>query len=572
MAALLGEILTNWQILTTAQLESALRRQKVRQGRIGSILIELGYVDHQDIATALEEQHAVPCVDLLDFPSINPALVELIPLETAIRHQVLPLRKTGAVLTVAITDPTNVPALDEVRFMTGLQVEPVVAPELCLRQATEEYYGTEATIALQEVCDELATQGYQLDFSEDEEHVDLGELQKSSSQAPVIKLVNLILAEAIRQGASDVHVEPYEKEFRVRHRIDGVLRTMMNPPVKLRDALISRIKIMASLDISQRRLPQEGRFKMQMTEQSRQRHIDFRVSVVPTLFGEKVVLRILDPTKLRPNLEQLGLESTSLKRLKRSIHAPHGVVLATGPTGSGKTSTLYTCLHQLNTSEVNILTAEDPVEFHFVGVNQVQTNEELGLTFATALRSFLRQDPNIVMLGEIRDSETAEVAVKAALTGHLVLSTLHTIDAPTAIDRLVNMGVERFLVATSVRLICAQRLVRKICSDCKEKVQFSRDTLIQTGFSPAELTRLLTYQGRGCPTCHNSGYKGRTGLFEVLEISADIRQMILNGDHVEDIRHQARNRGMITLRESGLEKIRAGITTVEEVVKETLIH
>ncbi len=293
---------------------------------------------------------------------------------------------------------------------------------------------------------------------------------------------------------------------------------------------------------------------------------------MPTLFGEKAVLRILDPTKLRPNLEQLGLESRSLKRLKRSIHAPHGVVLATGPTGSGKTSTLYTCLHQLNTSEVNILTAEDPVEFHFVGVNQVQTNAELGLTFATALRSFLRQDPNIVMLGEIRDSETAEVAVKAALTGHLVLSTLHTIDAPTAIDRLVNMGVERFLVATSVRLICAQRLVRKICIDCKEKVQFSRDTLIQTGFSPAELTRLLTYQGRGCPTCHNSGYKGRTGLCEVLEISADIRQMILNGDHVEDIRRQARNRGMITLRESGLEKIRAGITTVEEVVKETLIH
>ena len=569
MSARIGEILLKQGLLTPDQLQTALNRQKAHSGRLGSILIELGYVPDHDIATALAKQHGVPSVDLAHF-HIDPNVIGLIPVDKAIGHEVLPLQKVGMTLTVAITDPTNVLALDEIKFMTGYRVEPLVAPEFCIRQAIEQHYGTEGAIALKRVYDELAAEGeYQLDLSEEKGDVDLNELQKSSSEAPIIKFVNIILAEAIRRGASDIHIEPYDKDFRVRYRIDGVLYKVMNPPLKFRDALISRIKIMANLDISQRRLPQDGRMKIRINQNGFRKEIDFRVSSLPTLFGEKIVLRILDRAKLPLELDQLGFEPEPLKKFQRAIQMPYGMVLVTGPTGSGKTSTLYTCLYELNTPEVNIMTAEDPVEFNFAGVNQVQINEELGLTFASALRSFLRQDPNIILVGEIRDLDTVEIAVKAAMTGHLVLSTVHTNDAPATINRLLNMGLKRFLVATSVHLVCAQRLVRKICSECKERADTPIETFIEIGFPPSVAADVVTYYGEGCPKCNGTGYKGRIGLFEVMEISSEIQDMILTGANSNEIRSKATEQGMITLRESGLEKIRAGITSIDEVLKET---
>ena len=570
MSARLGEILTRLGAVTQDCLQAALEEQKSRGGRLGSVLVELGHIDDEVVATALAHQHGVPCVDPAALAPVDVEVIRLVPLETAFRHQILPLQKVGSTLTVAITDPTNVLALDEVKFMTGLRVEPVVATEHSLKQAIEQHYGTRDTLLLQKVYDELITQReYQVDLSEEEEDVDLKKLEKSSAEAPVIRFVNVILAEAIRRGASDIHLEPYEKDFRVRYRVDGVLYEVMRPPLRLKNALISRVKIMANLDISQRRLPQDGRIKLRINEEGERRKIDFRASVLPTLFGEKIVLRILDRSKLPLHLDGLGLAALSLERLRRAIALPYGIVLVTGPTGSGKTSTLYSCINQLNTPEVNIMTAEDPVEFNFPGINQVQTNEALGLTFAAALRSFLRQDPNIVLVGEIRDLETAEVAVKAALTGHLVLSTLHTNDAPSTLDRLVNMGVESFLVASSTNLICAQRLVRKICRDCKEKVDTDRKSLVEMGFSPAEVADMVVFRGAGCPKCNQTGYQGRTGLFEILQVSGVIRELILGKVDSEQLREAARREGMSTLRESGLEKIRTGVTTPQEVLRET---
>ena len=401
--------------------------------------------------------------------------------------------------------------------------------------------------------------------------VDLRELQKSTSEAPVIKLVNIILADAIRQNASDIHLEPYEQEFRVRYRIDGVLFKIMDPPHQFRDVMVSRIKIMANLDISERRLPQDGRMKIRMNDNGRKKEINFRVSSLPTLFGEKIVLRILHPEKLRVDLSQLGFEPEALERFERAIKRPYGMVLVTGPTGSGKTSTLYSCLAQLNQLGINIMTVEDPVEYNLSGINQVQTKEQIGLTFAAALRSFLRQDPNVIMVGEIRDFETTEIAIRAALTGHLVLSTLHTNDAPSTIHRLLNMGVEPFLIASSIHLICAQRLVRKICNECKELVKTPMTALVDSGFSSSVVQDLVTYRGAGCKMCHQSGYRGRTGVYEVLEVSPGVQKMILTGAATGQVRDLAKKEGMMTLRESGLEKIRAGITTIDEVLRETVV-
>ena len=419
--------------------------------------------------------------------------------------------------------------------------------------------------------DFTAHEGEEFEVVEDNEEIDLASLARASEDAPVVRLVNVLMVDSLRRGASDIHVEPYEKDFRIRFRIDGVLYDVMHPPMKLRDPLISRLKIMAKLDISEKRLPQDGRIKIKVKVDDRSRELDFRVSTLPTLFGEKVVLRLLDKDKLMLDMSKLGFEAESLEKFQRAIANPYGMVLVTGPTGSGKTNTLYSALQSLNTPETNIMTAEDPVEFNLQGINQVQMKEQIGLNFAAALRSFLRQDPNIILVGEIRDFETAEIAIKAALTGHLVLSTLHTNDAPSTISRLVNMGIEPFLVATSVNIIQAQRLIRRICKDCKEEVHMPPEGLVEIGFKPEEATTLKLYKGRGCETCLGTGYKGRVGLYEVMEVTDELRELIIIGASAIELRRKAIEGGMITLRESGLYKLREGITTVEEVVKETVL-
>jgi type IV pilus assembly protein PilB len=475
-----------------------------------------------------------------------------------------------------MVDPTNVFAMDDIKFMTGFNIEPVVASETAIVEAIKKHYGSiedvERKKELEEIVsfiDEGEAETVELE-AEDESSLNLAALEKASEEAPVIKLVNYILTDAVKRGASDIHMEPYEKEYRVRFRIDGVLQTMMNPPNKLRDALISRVKIMAKLDISEKRLPQDGRIMIKMMHNNKKKQLDFRVSVLPTLHGEKVVMRLLDKENLRLDMTKLGFEQESLTKFQNAIFKPYGMVLVTGPTGSGKTNTLYSSIAQLNKPDTNIITAEDPVEFQLPGINQVQMKEQIGLNFAAALRSFLRQDPNIILVGEIRDFETAEIAIKAALTGHLVLSTLHTNDAPATISRLMNMGIEPFLVATSVHLICAQRLARRVCQECKTPDDVGPQVLIDAGFTPEEAKTVKVFKGQGCSTCGNKGYKGRVGFYEVLEITDELRELILVGASALEIKRKAIEQGMISLRRSGLIKAAAGISTLEEVIRETV--
>lgn len=571
MSVRLGELLIKKGHITVDQLKEAIKYQHDHSCKLGSALVRLGLTNDQIVASALSQQYGLPAIDLPNV-EIDRQCMNLIPMETVIRYQVLPVKKVANTLTVAVADPTDVMVLDEIKFMTGYKVEPVVAPESAIREAIELFYGDRHSIELQKVYDELVADGeeYELDLSE-KQKVDIAELERTSSEAPIIKLVNIVLADAIRRGASDIHLEPYEGELRIRFRIDGVLYTMMRPPIRLRDPIVSRLKIMASLDISERRLPQDGRIRIHISHASKKKRLDFRVSTLPTLFGEKVVLRLLDPEKLPSELEKLGFEGHSLQQVRSAIERPYGMFLVTGPTGSGKTSTLYTCLQLLNTDQVNIMTAEDPVEFNFAGINQVPINENIGRTFASILRAFLRQDPNIIMVGEVRDLETAEIAVKAALTGHLVLSTLHTNDAPSTITRLLNMGVEPFLVASSVNLICAQRLVRVICTGCRKQIETPTEALVGLGLPESEARKVKTYHGAGCPACNHSGYKGRTGLFEVMEITPAIQDLILSETSPTEIRRTARREGMLTLREVGLLKIAKGITTVDEVARETAL-
>jgi type IV pilus assembly protein PilB len=478
----------------------------------------------------------------------------------------------GSTLTIAMTDPTNVFAMDDIKFMTGFNVEPVVASESAISEAIHKFYGdVESVEELDKVMKDLAGDEASLELSAEEQEMDLATLEKAAEEAPIIKLVNLILTDAVKRGASDIHVEPYEKELRVRFRVDGVLQNVMAPPLKLKDAITSRMKIMSKLDISEKRLPQDGRIMIKYLKDGKRKELDFRVSTVPTLFGEKIVLRLLDKENLRLDMTKLGFEQESLTKFERQILKPYGMVLVTGPTGSGKTNTLYSSVARLNTVETNIMTAEDPVEFQLAGINQVQMKEQIGLNFASALRAFLRQDPNIILVGEIRDFETAEIAVKAALTGHLVLSTLHTNDAPSTISRLMNMGIEPFLVATSVNLICAQRLVRRICSGCKEPLQILPQALIDAGYTPEESEKVIIQHGRGCATCNNTGYKGRVGLYEVMEINDELRELILVGASALELKKKALETGMITLRRSGLIKVGLGHTTMEEVLRETVL-
>jgi type IV pilus assembly protein PilB len=568
----LGELLVKENLITPQQLQEALQYQKQHGGKLGYNLVKLGFVKDEEITQLLSRQYGVPSINLARF-EIDPSVIKLVPAETAQKYQIIPLSRAGANLTIAMVDPTNVFAMDDIKFMTGYNVEPVVASETAIMESIEKYYGSVHSLQIKEEMDKLVETdefGDDVEVLEEGDEIDLQELEKSSEEAPVVKLCNLILTDALRRGASDIHIEPYEREFRVRFRIDGVLYVVMNPPMKLRDAMISRIKIMAKLDISEKRLPQDGRIKIRMNNQGKMRELDYRVSTLPTLFGEKVVLRLLDKENLMLDMTKLGFEVESLKYFEEAIFKPWGMVLVTGPTGSGKTNTLYSAISQLNVPETNIMTAEDPVEFNLAGVNQVQMKESIGLNFAAALRSFLRQDPNIVLVGEIRDFETAEIAVKAALTGHLVLSTLHTNDAPSTVNRLMNMGIEPFLVATSVHLICAQRLVRRICKECKAPMEVPAQALIDAGYTPEEAKDVQPQKGRGCGTCNNTGYKGRVGLYEVFQLTDEIRQLVLEGASSIELRLRASEEGMISLRRSGLVKVRDGQTTMEEVVRETV--
>jgi len=529
MAVRLGEMLLKAGLIKQEQLQEALESQKQNGGKLGYNLVRLGFVQEDDITQLLSEQYGVPSINLRHF-EIDEAVIKLIPSEVVQKYLVLPVNRTGATLTIAMADPTNVFAMDDIKFMTGYNVEPVVASEIAIREAVEKYYGSSHALELKKVMDEMATADTEaLEVLDDEEEIDVHQLEAATEEAPVVKLVNIILTDSIKKTASDIHLEPYEKDFRVRFRIDGVLYEIMHPPMKLKDAIISRLKIMAKLDISEKRLPQDGRIKVKMKLGGKYKEMDYRVSCLPTLFGEKIVLRLLDKDNLVLDMTRLGFEVDSLARFEKQILKPYGMVLVTGPTGSGKTNTLYSSINRVNTPETNIMTAEDPVEFNLHGINQVQMKEQIGLNFATALRAFLRQDPNIILVGEIRDFETAEIAVKAALTGHLVLSTLHTNDAPSTINRLMNMGIEPFLVSTSVNLICAQRLVRKICKECREEIQMPAQALVDVGFHLDEAQRVKLYKGRGCGSCNNTGYRGRVGLFEVMEMSEDVRELILSG-------------------------------------------
>ena len=571
MSVRLGELLTKASLITQDQLKEALKLQKETGGKLGETLIKLGFVSEEDITECLSQQFGVPSINLAHF-EIDSSVIKLVPADVARKYNILPVNKTGATITIAMADPTNVFAMDDIKFMTGYNVEPVVASELGIKAAIDNYYGSTSSLELKKVMEDLQTQeNADLEVLEDEEEIDVAALTEGAEEAPVVKLVNLILTDAIKRGASDIHIEPYEKEFRVRFRIDGLLYEIMNPPLKLRDSMTSRMKILAKLDISEKRLPQDGRIKLKMKLNDKNKELDFRVSVLPTLFGEKIVMRLLDKDNLRLDMTKLGFEPESLVKFEEAIFKPWGMVLVTGPTGSGKTNTLYSALAKVNSPEVNIMTAEDPVEFNLPGINQVQMKESIGLNFAATLRSFLRQDPNIILVGEIRDFETAEIAIKAALTGHLVLSTLHTNDAPSTINRLMNMGIEPFLVATSVQLIAAQRLVRRICANCKEEVEVTPQALLNLGYKKDELGTFVIFKGRGCEKCNNTGYKGRVGLVEVMEIDDSIRDLILSGGTAMDIKRNANERGMISLRRSGLIKIKEGITTIEEVVRETVL-
>src|SRR5258707_4326830 len=515
MSQRLGDLLVKEKIITHEQLDKALKTQRESgpNSRLGSTLVHLGFVSDEEVTNFLSRQYGVPAINLQYF-EIDSSVVKLIPEETAKRYQILPLSRVGASLTIAMVDPTNVFAMDDIKFMTGFNIEPVVASESAIMEAIEKAYGQAGEQEGSNVDELLASMGEDADveLQADQSEMDLSELEPSAEEAPIVKLVNIILTHAVKRGASDIHVEPYEKEYRVRFRIDGVLQHIMSPPLKLKDAIISRIKIMAKLDISEKRLPQDGRIMLKMQLGGRKKTLDYRVNSLPTLWGEKIVLRLLDKENLRLDMTKLGFEQDSLEKFQRAVLKPYGMVLVTGPTGSGKTNTLYSSISLLNKPDTNIITAEDPVEFQLHGVNQVQMKDSIGLNFAAALRAFLRQDPNIILVGEIRDFETAEIAIKAALTGHLVLSTLHTNGAPETSSRLMNMGIEPFLVATAVHLICAQRLVRRICSECAEVFDLPYQALVEAGYTPEEANTVQVKKGRGCTTCNNTGCKGRICL------------------------------------------------------------
>jgi type IV pilus assembly protein PilB len=591
----LGELLVRRNILTPEQLKKAFEEQKSNGSRLESTLVKLGFIKEDELLSFLSAQYRVPSIKLSKV-EVNPSVIKLIPASIAKKHFIIPTNRMGAKLTLAMVDPSNILVIDEIKFITGFRVEPVVASENEIIDAIKKYYGgggdlaglgTQTFNAADYTLEEEGSQPNDgLTFEEDSVvnvddfdqlvrgAIDNVEVVEQSStddaedlQGPIIKIVNGILIKAIKLGASDIHFEPYETLFRVRYRIDGVMLRAMTLPLKIKNALVSRLKIMSRLDIAEKRLPQDGRIKLRL---GKNREMDFRVSVLPTLFGEKVVLRLLDKGALQLDMTKLGFEESSLADLKAAVHRPVGMILVTGPTGSGKTTTLYSALSELNKESENIMTAEDPVEYNFMGINQVQMHEEIGLTFASSLRSFLRQDPDIIMVGEIRDFETAQIAIQAALTGHLVLSTVHTNDAPGTIGRLIDMGVEPFLIASAVILILAQRLIRKICNECKEPIQVHPQLLIDLGIPPDEVKTFPVFKGKGCPICSNTGYKGRLGLYEVMPMKEEIKELILSRASTSEIKKEAVRLGMKTLRQSGIHKVRTGATTIDEVLRATM--
>lgn len=560
----IGELLLREQLITTDQLKKAIDEQKKNGGRLGYNLTRLGFITEKDLTGFLSRQYGIPTIDLSSH-EVDHEIVKLIPEDVAQKYQVIPVNRTGSTLVVAMADPSNIFAIDDIKFLTGYNVEPLVSSDASIKAAIEKYYEASEMGGLEGVLTEFDEA--EMEVVQDEEEVDLSDLKKAVDDAPVVKLVNLILTDAIKKGASDIHIEPYEKTFRVRYRVDGVLHEVMKPPIKLKNAIVSRIKIMSQLDIAERRLPQDGRIKLKL---SKSKEMDYRVSVLPTLFGEKVVMRLLDKSNLQLDMTKLGFEQQALNDFMGAIHKPWGIVLVTGPTGSGKTTTLYSALSELNKISENISTAEDPVEFNLLGINQVQIHEDIGLNFAASLRSFLRQDPDIIMVGEVRDYETAEIAIKAALTGHLVLSTLHTNDAPSTVNRLLNMGIEPFLVSSACNLILAQRLARKICKDCKTKLPSAEKVLIDLGVPPAEAARMEVFKGSGCATCGGTGYKGRIALYEVMPFSEPVKELVLNGASSAEIKRAAVREGMKTLRMSGVTKVAEGVTTIEEILRVTM--
>ena len=564
----IGEFLLEEGKLTPEQLSNALEAQKNEPGKLGSVLIRLGYVTEEDIAQALSKQFGYPSINLSKF-DIDERVLELIKPEMARKHVVMPVHRIGSILTLAMADPSNLFVQEEIRFSTNLRIQAVISPESSIIQSIDKYYGSSTGIEAQKFLEEIELG--EIDDGAVElvsETDDVGFEGDNSEDAPAIRLVNLIFQDSVAKGASDIHFEPYEKVFRIRFRIDGVLHEYMTPPMNLKNKVLSRVKLISGIDIAERRLPQDGRIKTKLTIDNKTKAIDMRVSSLPTIHGEKIVIRLLDKDNLMLDMSKLGFEPLSMQRFEKSISEPWGIVLVTGPTGSGKTNTLYSAISKLNSDEVNILTAENPVEFNLFGINQVNIKEAIGLTFPAALRSFLRQDPNIILVGEIRDFETADIAIKAALTGHLVLSTLHTNDAPSTIARLINMGIEPFLVASAVRLVVAQRLVRRLCS-CKKPSKTPVQALIDVGFQPDEAKNVKIFETNGCEKCNNTGYKGRVGLFEVMEVDEELREQIMIGASTSELRQKAKEKGMLTLRMSGIEKIKLGATSIDEVVRET---
>lgn len=570
MPARLGELLVRENLISLQQLQHAQEKQRQEGGKLGYHLTKLGYIEESELTQFLSKQYGVPAINLSEF-EIDPEVIQLIPRDVAEKHQLIPVNRAGASLIVAMSDPSNIFAIDDVKFLTGYNIEVVVAAEAAIQTAIEKYYaaaGDDAMGAYADVDVDAMMNEFDedIDVAEREDDVNVVDLEKAAEDAPVVKLVNLILVDAIKKGASDIHIEPYEKEYRVRYRIDGVLHEVMRPPLKLKNAIASRCKIMADLDIAERRLPQDGRIKLRI---GKGKEMDYRVSVCPTLFGEKIVMRLLDKSNLQLDMTKLGLAQEQIDIWLEGIKKPYGMCLVTGPTGSGKTTTLYSSLSMLNSPEVNISTAEDPVEFNFAGINQVQMHEDIGLNFAAALRSFLRQDPDIIMVGEIRDFETAEIAVKAALTGHMVLSTLHTNDAPSTVTRLLNMGIEPFLVTASVNVVIAQRLGRRICKDCKQPTDYPRESLITAQVPEDKIGTFQAFKGVGCETCNGTGYRGRVAFYEVLKMQDELRELVLNGASTGELKEEAIKLGFVTLRMSALRHFMEGTTTLEEVTRAT---
>ena len=567
MADRIGELLLQEKLITPEQLQLAVEEQRRSGGRLGFNLTKLGHISEQDLTSFLSRQYGIPTVDIAN-EEIDPEVARLIPEDVCKKYQVMPVSRTGSTLIVAMADPSNIFAIDDIKFLTGYNVEQVVASEAAIQSAIENSQAVD-DMEMETELDDVLTEfdEDEMEVVQEEEDVDLGDLKKAVEDAPVVKLVNFILTDAIKKGCSDIHIEPYEKSFRVRYRVDGVLMEVMKPPLKLKNAIVSRIKIMSQLDIAERRLPQDGRIKLKM---GKNKEMDYRVSVLPTLFGEKVCCRLLDKSNLQLDMTKLGFEQEALDNFLDAIHKPWGIVLVTGPTGSGKTTTLYSALSDLNKISENISTAEDPVEFNLMGINQVQMHDDIGLNFAAALRSFLRQDPDILMVGEIRDYETAEIAIKAALTGHLVLSTLHTNDAPSTVNRLLNMGIEPFLVSSSCNLILAQRLARKLCTECKEELDIPEKALEDLGITSEQAKTMHIYHGKGCAVCGGTGYKGRIALYEVMPFSEALKDAVLNGASTAEVKQTAIDEGMKSLRMSGISKVLEGTSTLEEILRVTM--